>query len=209
MVIHHTVFVSLIRSRLCLIVELCHHLYFRVSVFSSSADGMTKQPLCFSLCPGRLVDRRCLARSLVSLWQLAAHGWCHRHWINPIMWSKTLLILCLPAMWGLAPPFRQCVQTQTALCDVTESTDSVTTSAHELCPSAPLCFHIVPLFFQKMISRDVAKQTTQSDVYCTSMVLKRNFKKRNFIDPKVRKCTYRSKKDKKKSCTVKEDQELC
>lgn len=75
MVIHHTVFLGLIRSHLCLVAELCHHLYFLASVFLSSADGMTKKnPLCFLRCLGRLV----VSRSLVSLRRVVAHGLCHR-----------------------------------------------------------------------------------------------------------------------------------
>lgn len=53
MVIHHTVFLGLIRSHLCLVAELCRHLYFLASVFFSSADGMTKKkPSLFSPVPG-------------------------------------------------------------------------------------------------------------------------------------------------------------
>lgn len=37
--------------------------------------------------------------------------------------DSRLLILCLRAMSGLALLFRQCVLTQTALCDVTEGAD--------------------------------------------------------------------------------------
>lgn len=45
-------------------------------VFSSPLQ--MEKPLCFPWGLGRLVVRRCLARSLVSLRRVVAHGLCHR-----------------------------------------------------------------------------------------------------------------------------------
>lgn len=58
MVIHHTVFLGLIQSHLCLVVELCHHLHFLATVFFSSADGMTekKNLFVFLLARGALLS---------------------------------------------------------------------------------------------------------------------------------------------------------
>lgn len=122
MVIHHVVFLGLIRSHLSLIVEFCHHLYFLATVFFYSADGMTKKRLFVflhawgaSLSKAAWLAHLCHSDDLWHMVDVTATKLIQ--WI----WTKALLILSLPAMSGLA--LLLCVLTRTALCDVTEGTD--------------------------------------------------------------------------------------
>lgn len=152
MVIHHAVFLGLIRSHLSLVAEFCHHLYFLATVFFSSADGMTqKRVFVFlhawgaSLSKAAWLAHLCRSDDLWHMVDVTATKLIQ--WI----WTKALLILSLPAMSGLALLFSQCVLTRTAFCDVTEGTDtspSDTSNTLYLCLSTSLCCRIVLVPFQ-------------------------------------------------------------
>lgn len=77
MVIHHIVFLGLIRSHLCLVAELCHHLYFLASVFFSSADGKAS---LFSLVP-RAPRRQTLLGSLACVAPTSCGTW----FVSPLL----------------------------------------------------------------------------------------------------------------------------